>query len=334
MPTPPPTGPRLRDGLAVFALDGNRVRVGLAEPVVLEGLTSHEAALVARLEASASSESPNVAGYAHVIDRLTRLGLTEADPRVAVSSGGHTPSSVCIMSAGELGTHIGLCLAQAGVTRIVFSDDTPVPADDLQSRTLSRGRGDAAVRAVNAWVPRAARLAPHHHTYAASDVVVVVAFGAAPVPLIHDMMAADQPHLPVVTDEYGVTVGPLVVPGEGPCVTCLGIARAEQDPDWPMVALQCNGARRAHASAAGRAIAAGVACDAVMRFLQNGSADPRQWRIECVERGGRLISGGVATSLRGGPHVSETVVASHPSCRCHQSSVLSDDFEDQESILF
>ncbi|WP_062213112.1 hypothetical protein [Demequina oxidasica] len=329
-----PTSPRLRDGLAVFALDGNRVRVGLSEPVVLDGLTSEEAKFVAQLEGTLSRKVADTTAYPHVVDRLTRLGLMQTRPPRKVTPRGDSHSSVCVMSADALGAHIGLCLAQAGVNRIIFDDDAPLPAHDLQSLTLSRSRGEAAVRAVNAWVPHSACLAPHPGDATAGDVVVVVAYGAPTVSLVHDLMATDRPHLPVMTDEYGVTVGPLVVPGQGPCVTCLGIARTEQDPDWPMVALQCNGERSPQVSVAGRAIAAGVACDAVMRFLKDGIADPRQWRVDCVERGGRVAAGRVATSLRGGLLLSETVVSAHPDCRCHDSSVLSHDLENQESILF
>jgi hypothetical protein len=132
-------------------------------------------------------------------------------------------------------------------------------------------------------------------------------------------MSVDQPHLPVISDECGVTVGPLVVPGEGPCMICMGIKRAERDPDWPMVALQCNGARSPIVPATVRAITAGVACDAVSRFLFNPQPESRQWRIECAPVGG--------------PSVREAVATAHPSCRCANTSMRGDYFENLQAVL-
>ena len=337
-----PAAPRLREGLAVFALDGNRVRIGLAEPVVFDDLTADEAAFVSRLEGPPWSTPTDAARYPHVVRRLRRRGLLqEADP--AQKRRKRTPveeSSVCVIGADNLGTAVALCLAQAGVGRVVVDDDTRVSVLGAGALTASATRAQAAVRDINGRAPQVAQVAGHSGVHSFTDVAVVVASGGPSVALICDLMAADQPHLPVISDEKGITVGPLVVPGDGPCITCMGIRRTELDPDWPLVALQCNGARLPHAPAAVRAIAAGVACDAIVRYLHGHRADPRQWRIECLEPGGSLrpIQGtpgdGGTTSLRGGPRVTEHAVSPHPSCRCADPLVIRDDFEDLEAILF
>jgi bacteriocin biosynthesis cyclodehydratase domain-containing protein len=48
----------------------------------------------------------------------------------------------------------------------------------------------------------------------------------------------DIPHLPVIFSDSTVRVGPLVEPGLGPCLTCLELARVDEDPAWPAMACQ------------------------------------------------------------------------------------------------
>lgn len=50
----------------------------------------------------------------------------------------------------------------------------------------------------------------------------------------------DVAHLPVVFGDGGVTVGPSVVPGRGPCVRCLDLHRRDADPAWPAMAAQLH----------------------------------------------------------------------------------------------
>jgi hypothetical protein len=51
-------------------------------------------------------------------------------------------------------------------------------------------------------------------------------------------MAAEVVHLSVVVREADVLVGPLVRPGGSPCLRCLDLHRADEDPRWPVVATQ------------------------------------------------------------------------------------------------
>jgi bacteriocin biosynthesis cyclodehydratase domain-containing protein len=47
------------------------------------------------------------------------------------------------------------------------------------------------------------------------------------------VLASGVPHLSLVVREADVLVGPLVVPGRGPCLRCLELHRADTDPAWP-----------------------------------------------------------------------------------------------------
>jgi bacteriocin biosynthesis cyclodehydratase domain-containing protein len=41
--------------------------------------------------------------------------------------------------------------------------------------------------------------------------------------------------------EATAVVGPLVLPGQTPCLRCLELARTDRDPAWPMLAAQLAG---------------------------------------------------------------------------------------------
>ena len=51
-------------------------------------------------------------------------------------------------------------------------------------------------------------------------------------------LAVDVPHLPVVFGERAAVLGPLVVPGETPCLRCADEHRVDADAAWPVVAAQ------------------------------------------------------------------------------------------------
>jgi bacteriocin biosynthesis cyclodehydratase domain-containing protein len=48
----------------------------------------------------------------------------------------------------------------------------------------------------------------------------------------------DIPHLPVVVGDAGVTVGPFVEPGAGPCLYCVQLTTTDRDAAWPAIATQ------------------------------------------------------------------------------------------------
>jgi hypothetical protein len=48
----------------------------------------------------------------------------------------------------------------------------------------------------------------------------------------------DIPHLPLVIGDAGVTVGPFVEPGSGPCLYCVQLTMTDQDAAWPAIATQ------------------------------------------------------------------------------------------------
>jgi hypothetical protein len=107
----------------------------------------------------------------------------------------------------------------------------------------------------------------------------------------------DVPHLPVVVGDIGVTIGPLVRPGRGPCLYCVHLARVDADPAWPAIASQLWG--RPGPAISRLAVAEAAALTARrLRFPSGSSSRALSWRID---RSGR---------------VTPTVWWRHPSCRC------------------
>jgi hypothetical protein len=73
------------------------------------------------------------------------------------------------------------------------------------------------------------------------DLVVLVRAAAADSVAAGRLLAADVPHLSVVVREAGLIVGPLVLPGAGPCLRCLDLHRTDRDPAWPRLLAQLPG---------------------------------------------------------------------------------------------
>jgi bacteriocin biosynthesis cyclodehydratase domain-containing protein len=75
------------------------------------------------------------------------------------------------------------------------------------------------------------------------DLAVAVGHFVLEPYLYGHWLRADIPHLPVIFTDAGVTIGPLIEPGVGPCLYCLERYRSDADPVWPAIASQLWGRR-------------------------------------------------------------------------------------------
>lgn len=144
--------------------------------------------------------------------------------------------------------------------------------------------GDAAEVFLDAIEGEGAVFAEHGTTDAIS--LVVTAHVLTPQ-ATSAWMSADRTHLPVVFDAAGVTVGPVIVPGETACAGCLAIEARERDPAWPMLAAQLVGRRLdpptpalvcEAAALIVRMLDAFDANDPVTRSVSSGRGLRRSWR--------------------------------------------------------
>lgn len=125
---------------------------------------------------------------------------------------------------------------------------------------------------------RAAVLLTQHLTTAGITIVpdgprtaltVIVADFVIDPELHGRWLRRDIPHLPIVFGDEKVRVGPLVDPGNGPCLYCLERHRTDSDPAWPAIASQLWGRRSPiHESTAGTLVEQEVAASAARLVLE------------------------------------------------------------------
>jgi hypothetical protein len=108
----------------------------------------------------------------------------------------------------------------------------------------------------------------------------------------------DVPHLPVVVGERSIAVGPLVEPGDGPCLYCVHLARIDADEAWPAVATQLLGRAGREVGELERVEAAVFVARRVLERLAGTRLRGRSWRLDA------------------GGGVSSRVWTRHPDCRC------------------
>lgn len=70
------------------------------------------------------------------------------------------------------------------------------------------------------------------------DLVLLAAHHVLPPVRSVRWLALDIPHLPVIFGDQSVHLGPLVVPGETPCLRCADEHRLDAEPAWPALAAQ------------------------------------------------------------------------------------------------
>lgn len=98
----------------------------------------------------------------------------------------------------------------------------------------------------------------------AEDVAVVLVQGAAAAVQFATYLRHDTPHLPVSFERGSVTVGPLVIPGSSPCLSCRDGHERDRDPAWPRLHAQLIG----RDAGAIRAATVAVAASLVARLLR------------------------------------------------------------------
>jgi hypothetical protein len=309
---------RLRPGLRVLRRDDSEVQIG-TDPrwaVLLTGLGPGEADLLQLLDADPDLErlvarapecgvpiprAAELCGALQVADLTCRIPK-RAEPLVRggaaadavawsllrddgdgaglVRARGHR--TVGIVGLGRLGLTVAVTLATAGVGTVLLADDELVTSVDVGAAgyrmgDVGGGRLVAATRVLHDVAP-GIRTEPADGV--APDVVVLVERDAVDPATALALVTAGTTHLSVVVREADAVVGPLVVPGAGPCLRCVDLHRVDVDPAWPLVAAQLVSRRAAMAALSGEAgVLAGVcgalAAAEVLAHLDGGSPATR-----------------------------------------------------------
>lgn len=176
---------------------------------------------------------------------------------------------VAVLGLGRLGLLLAAGLAAAGVGTLLVEDRVRVRREDvglggygLPDVGQRRGdRGRALLRLQH----------PHLRTSAPArtrpDLVVLVEQDVSDPVRLRPLVREDVAHLLVVAREVDVVVGPLVVPGQGPCGRCVDLHRTASDERWPAVATQLLGTPARGVEACSSLLAAGTAVGQVLAHL-------------------------------------------------------------------
>lgn len=248
-------GPSITTLLAL--IDGSRTEDGVLRAARDAGLDPAVAASVLDLLAAAGAldDAAAAPGPLAALSRTERdrlgpdlasLSLLDPRPGAAAKLAGRRRSrSVHVLGGGRVAVPAATLLAAAGIGRVLVRADGAVDATELApggwvvsdvGRPAAAASRDALTRVcAEPTDPRPATDRPDP-----PDLVLLV--GPAEDPAVRaELQRAGVPHLTATIRELTGTVGPLVVPGQTPCLRCLDLARADRDPAWPLLCAQLAG---------------------------------------------------------------------------------------------
>lgn len=96
------------------------------------------------------------------------------------------------------------------------------------------------------------------------DVVIRIDTSLPDPTRLTELRLAEQTYLSISTSASCLAVGPLVIPGITPCITCANHRRTCEDPNWPALAMQLQEVSYPHPEEP--IVAAALAC-AVMQMI-------------------------------------------------------------------
>jgi len=121
------------------------------------------------------------------------------------------------------------------------TSSTPERPWTVAVRGSAPGRDRVARILAEAGCTIATEPAPRRRAAESIDAAILISHHVVD-PIEHlAWLRRDIVHVPVILGERAVTVGPLVLPGESPCLACLEQQRADVDPAWPAIGSQLWG---------------------------------------------------------------------------------------------
>ncbi|MCS5721237.1 hypothetical protein N1028_10515 [Herbiconiux sp. CPCC 203407] len=127
-------------------------------------------------------------------------------------------------------------------------------------------------------------------------------------------LRADVPHLLVEFGDRSIRVGPVVVPGRGPCAMCLELWRVDRDPAWPAIAIQAARRTAPSADPLGIASAAAIVARVVVEHLGSAGWADRALRVRRPGIPAAELPGAADAVI--GCGISVERVSPHPRCGC------------------
>lgn len=242
--------PRLKQQFRPLRRGRGRVQLGLdpALGVVLDGLSEPEVGLLERLDGShdevaleqwAGERGVPSERVATLLGTLRAHALLVDDPAgradfaVLPRSQRHAlgPDAEALACAYRRDDDGYAALARRRGRRVLVDGTGNLPSTVAHTLRLAGvGRVEAGPYAALSRASAGADPPP--------DLVVLAAAPAVDAERAHPWQERGIPLLPVVLTGTGALVGPLVVPGAGPCLRCMDLTRTDLDPAWPVVLAQ------------------------------------------------------------------------------------------------
>jgi hypothetical protein len=153
-----------------------------------------------------------------------------------------TSSRVRLIGAGAVGSQLARLLLASGIDALYVYDDDPPNRHLYPAAGVLASRAEALRSALADAQTTISTLSHWSKPEAVSlDLTIVACDRPEPDRVITDYLVRnDQPHLLVRCWGNGVSVGPLVVPGQTSCLRCADLARSVADSQWPAVLRQLS----------------------------------------------------------------------------------------------
>lgn len=290
------TSVRLRAGVPLARLEEGIVQVGTGatHSVLITNATDKDIECLELLRHGAHAHEVD----SSLLEALKDAGLLEESAKIWQQY-----LCVRIVGLGRIGTLIARTLADDGVPYIDVRDGRPVDAtlEGIYGEEEKGMRRDVALRQwlTNRGVHWSRGRTPH--------VAITVDEGVQDWGTAANLLYQDIPHLPIVTEDREVFIGPLSIPGTTPCFQCVERSRLEAVPGWKYLREAIAQEPPAEPTWGLAHTSAGIAANIIFTLLTCGSK-PEQWPA--------TQSWLVGTA---GMHLLEWTV--HPECGCSTSAV-------------
>ncbi|CAH0132190.1 hypothetical protein SRABI121_00796 [Microbacterium sp. Bi121] len=186
----------------------------------------------------------------------------------------------------------------AALEPILITDRPPLPCVWIESIDIDDSRVDARMEL--ALCDEGFGTAPRG---AAGSVGIVLVQGAASAHRLGSYLRDDLTHVPVAFEPGATVVGPLIVPGRTPCLSCRDAHERDRDPAWPGMHAQLIGANCGQITTTRTAEAAGL----IARLLGDADVAKRRKSVRISPDGRRVWR----------------EATFHEECRCHDQSFRS-----------
>lgn len=185
---------------------------------------------------------------------------------------------ISIDNLGGAGLSLALGLASAGIGQIFSADNSKVePGDIGPTKFPTQLLGHSKLNALNLLLAASPNQLKVHamtlkeHQLDQIDCAVLVGHQVIEPRLYAGWMNRDVPHLAITSGAASVSVSPIILPGQTPCLFCLENFRATADPSWAAVASQLVGRKHRFDDSTAQFFSAGLALQKILQLIDSVS---------------------------------------------------------------